>query len=57
MVSHSYQLRPLSCLTPAMTLPALISRAKYAYAGDLALIHSSGNWQELDRLLSQDMIK
>ena len=28
---------------------------KFAYADDLALLHSSGNWKDLERTLSQDM--
>ena len=32
----------------------MISR-KFAYADDLALLHSSGNWKDLERTLSQDM--
>ena len=35
-------------------LPSLISR-KFAYADDLALLHSSGNWKDLEGTLSQDM--
>ena len=35
-------------------LPSMISR-KFAYADDLALLHSSGNWKELEVTLSQDM--
>ena len=35
-------------------LPAMISR-KFAYADDLALLHSSGNWKDLEGTLSQDM--
>ena len=35
-------------------LPSMISR-KFAYADDLALLHSSGNWKDLERILSQDM--
>ena len=35
-------------------LPSMISR-KFAYADDLALLHSSGNWKDLERTLSQDM--
>ena len=34
-------------------LPSMISR-KFAYA-DLALLHSSGNWKDLEGTLSQDM--
>ena len=32
----------------------MISR-KFAYADDLALLHSSGNWKELKGTFSQDM--
>ena len=32
----------------------MISR-KFAYADDLALLHSSGNWKDLEGNLSQDM--
>ena len=35
-------------------LPSMISR-KFAYADDLALLHSSRNWKDLDGTLSQDM--
>ena len=28
---------------------------KFAYADDLALLHSSGNWKDLEETLSQDM--
>ena len=35
-------------------LPSTISR-KFAYADDLALLHSFGNWKELEGTLSQDM--
>ena len=35
-------------------LPSMISR-KFAYAHDLALLHSSGNWKDLEETLSQDM--
>ena len=35
-------------------LPSMISR-KFAYANDLALLHSSGNWKDLEGTLSQDM--
>ena len=34
--------------------PSMISR-KFAYADDLALLHSSGNWKDLEGTLSQDM--
>ena len=35
-------------------LPSMIS-TKFAYANDLALLHSSGNWKDLEETLSQDM--
>ena len=35
-------------------LPSMISR-KFVYADDLALLHSSGNWKDLEETLSQDM--
>ena len=35
-------------------LPSMISR-KFAYADDLALLHSLGNWKGLEEILSQDM--
>ena len=35
-------------------LPSMISR-KFAYADDLALLHSSGNWKDSEGTLSQDM--
>ena len=35
-------------------LPSMIS-IKFAYADDLALLHSSGNWKDLEGTLSQDM--
>ena len=35
-------------------LPSTVSR-KYAYADDLALLHSSGNWKDLEGVLSHDM--
>ena len=35
-------------------LPSTIS-IKFAYADDLALLHSSGNWKDLEGTLSQDM--
>ena len=35
-------------------LPSVISR-KFAYANDLALLHSSENWKDLEGTLSQDM--
>ena len=35
-------------------LPFMISRS-FAYADDLTLLHSSGNWKDLEGTLSQDM--
>ena len=35
-------------------LPSMISR-KFVYTDDLALLHSSGNWKDLEGTLSQDM--
>ena len=35
-------------------LPSMISR-KFAYADDLALLHSSGNWKDMEGTLSQGM--
>ena len=35
-------------------LPSMISR-KFAYSDDLALLHSSGNWKDLEDSLSQNM--
>ena len=35
-------------------LPFMISR-KFSYADDLALLHSSGNWKDLEGTLSQNM--
>ena len=35
-------------------LPSMIFR-KFAYADDLVLLYSSGNWKELEGTLSQDM--
>ena len=35
-------------------LPSTVSR-RYAYADDLALLYSSDDWKDLERVLSQDM--
>ena len=35
-------------------LPSMISK-KFAYADDLELLHSSGNWKDLEGILSHDM--
>ena len=47
-------LAPLLFHVYAYDLPSMISR-KFAYADDLALLHSSGNWKDLEGTLSQDM--
>ena len=36
-------------------LPSMISR-KFAYADDLALLHSSGNWKDLERTLTLSLV-
>ena len=46
-------LAPLLCNIYTYDLLSMICR-KFAYAGDLALLHSSGNWKDLERTLSQD---
>ena len=47
-------LAPLLFNTYTYDLPTTISR-KYAYADDLALLHSAGDWHSMERNLSQDM--
>ena len=47
-------LAPLLFNINTYDLPSMISR-KFAYADDLALLHSSGNWKDLEETLSQDM--
>ena len=48
-------LRDWSLASPLFNdLPSMISR-KFAYADDLALLHSSGKWKHLEGTLSQDM--
>ena len=47
-------LAPLLFNIYTYNLPSMISR-KFAYADDLALLHSSGNWKDLEGTLSQDM--
>ena len=47
-------LAPLLLNIYTYDLPSMISR-KFAYADDLALLHSSGNWKDLKGTLSQDM--
>ena len=47
-------LAPLLFNIYTYNLLIMISR-KFAYADDLALLHSSGNWKDLEGTLSQDM--
>ena len=47
-------LAPLLFNNYSYNLPSMISR-KFAYADDLALLHSSRNWKDLEGTLSQDM--
>ena len=47
-------LAPLLFTIYTYDLPSMISR-KFAYADDLALLHSSGNWKDLEGTLRQDM--
>ena len=47
-------LAPLLFIIYTYDLPSMISR-KFGYADDLALLHSSGNWKDLEETLSQDM--
>ena len=47
-------LAPLLFNINTYDLPFMISK-KFAYADDLVLLHSSGNWKDLEGTLSQDM--
>ena len=47
-------LAPLLFSIYTYDLLSMISR-KFAYADDLALLHSSGNWKDLEGTLNQDM--
>ena len=47
-------LAPLLFKIYTYELPSMISR-KLAYADDLALLHFSGNWKDLEGTLSQDI--
>ena len=47
-------LAPLLFNIYTYNLPSMISR-KFAYADDLALLHSSGKWKDLEWTLSQDI--
>ena len=53
-VSQGLVLAPLLFNIYTYDLPSMISR-KFAYADDLALLHSSGNWKDLEGTLSQDI--
>ena len=53
-VPQGFVLAPLLFNIYTYDLPSMISR-KFAYADDLALLHSSGNWKDLEGTLSQDM--
>ena len=47
-------LAPLLINIYTYDLPSMISR-NFDYADDLALLHFSGNWKDLEGTLSQDM--
>ena len=53
-VSQGSVLAPLLFNIYMYDLSSMISR-KFAYADDLALLHSSGNWKDLEGTFSQDM--
>ena len=53
-VPQGLVLAPLLFNIYTYILPSMISR-KFAYTDDLALLHSSGNWKDLEGTLSQDM--
>ena len=53
-VSQGLVLAPLLFNIYTYDLPSMISR-KFAYADDLALLHSSGNWKDLEGTLNHDM--
>ena len=53
-VSQGSVLAPFLFNIYTYDLLSMISR-KFAYADDLALLHSSGNWKDLEGTLSQDM--
>ena len=47
-------LAPLFFNIYAYDIPSITSK-KFAYADDLAILYTSGEWKELERTLSQDM--
>ena len=53
-VPQGLVLAPLLFNIYTYNLPSVISR-KFAYADDLALLHSSGNWKDLEGILNQGM--
>ena len=53
-VPQGLVLAPLLFNIYTYDLPSIIFR-KFAYANDLALLHSSGNWKDLEGTLSQDI--
>ena len=53
-VSQGLVLAPLLFNIYTYDLSSMISR-KFAYADNLALLHSSGNWKNFEETLSQDM--
>ena len=53
-VPQGLVLAPLLFNIYTYDLPSMISR-KFVYADDLIMLHSSGNWKDLEGSLSQDM--
>ena len=53
-VSQESVLAPLLFNIYTYDLPSMISR-RFAYADDLALLHSSQNWKDLEGILTQNM--
>ena len=53
-VPQGYGFAPLLFNIYTYDVPFIISR-KFAYGDDLALLHSSGKWKDLEETLSQDM--
>ena len=53
-VPQGSALAPLLFNIYTYDLPSMISR-KFAYSDDLTLLHSSGNWKDLEGTLSQDI--